>query len=427
MNFDLDHIGSYTKNNTNASIGFFELGLEQYTKQLDKIIPNLSIELLEILSYTILKISNIKYFFTEDVELKKIHDSLIQAIEKEKNIRHKLNTGILYNLITHKSINTNVLEERFNKVNICHYVTWAQNIDANSYIAIILNKERNLCSPEYVLGVELRKILINNYPENKSDILTLIIEKVKKFNIIYDNWFSYNNSILIGEVISTFGFDDNSIKIFLKELIKYDSVVTITTILYKICLTNKELFKSITNVKMLNNIYKKTTKQLSYYEDNSHYEYMFATMMSTLDVYISDKYFIKALNNGIFRPAFKGEDLVSNILPECIFLAYQNDWYETRELESYVYRTFSMCKIMNNTTDNGGSLDMLKEVIVKCLPRCSLLDELNDVSSSNVLKENYLTSTESKIKNISVNDIEKYYSCKEKNINYNDLQSCKIK
>lgn len=422
---ELDYIHSYTQNNVTICIGFFEIGLELFRVELQDILLNLTVDLMEVLCFTLIRATNVYYLFGDSDEQNNLRVAIAKGIEKNVEFSNKLNTAIVYYLLTNKNDNLKLLEERFVKVNINHYGTWDRNLEANSYITIILKKENQLYSREYNLGVEIRKILIDNYPSSKTNVLKLIINSVRKYNLIYDNWFSFSNSNLIGEIISTLDFDTNNVKIFLKELLSYDSVISTTTVMYKIFLKNRSLFKSITNIRILNSIYLKTNVQLSYYDDNTDYDYMFATMMSCFDISLSDRFFIKALNNSICRPAFRHEDLISHVLPKCIYVAHQNNWFEKHEIEALILRVYSMLKIMKDTTDSGGRWETIKSVIEICLPESSLLEELYDVKSSNAFHDENADSVINSIIDISINDIQKYYQCEIEDINYSDRNTWK--
>jgi hypothetical protein len=422
LDSELDLMYSHKRNNISLVVGFFEIGLELYVDKLEGIIPTLGTDHLEALCFTLLKTESIYYLFSENELYQKLRYTLKKAIQFFKKQPYKLNTQVIFNLLTRSIVENGILIDRFNKVNINHYGTWDQNIEANSYITLLLNKEKELYSREYTLGVEIRKI-IYNYETTKSEVLELIMESIKKYNLIYENWFSYNNSKLIGELIARFEFEEDQRKKFIKNLINYDSVISITTVLYTVYLKNKNLFKSITNSKMLSVINNAESKKLSYYDYNTDNSYLFATMMSCFNVATSDKLLITALNNSIYRPAFRKDDLVSYLLPRCVFLAYQNNWFDESDLEIFLNDIYAMLNIMSSTTDQGGSLDYFKYVLKLCVPDSPILDDIYNVSEVDVFS-NKVTDPNAKVLHVMPKDeFKQYYNCEVKGIDYTKIDT----
>lgn len=70
---------------------------------------------------------------------------------------------------------------------------------------------------------------------------------------------------------------------------------------------------------MLVNINEEELKNLSYYDINTDSNYLFAAMMSCFDMSKADEFLLKAINNSIYRPAFRKDDIISYLLPRCIF------------------------------------------------------------------------------------------------------------
>ncbi|WP_052350639.1 hypothetical protein [Paenibacillus gorillae] len=413
----LDYIHSYTRNHAAICTGFFEIGLELFVDQLEDLIPKLRIEQMEVLCFTLLRTVNVYYLFSESTTLKKLRKTITETIDEKHKKPYKLNTQILYSLVTGSNSGIEVLDSRFNKMNINHYGTWEHNIEANCYAAILLGKETKLYSREYALGVEIRKFIID-FESCRPTVLDSILKCIKKYNLVYDNWFSYNNSKLIGEIIATFNFDENQVKLFFRKLLNYDSVISLTTVLYAVCIKNKQLFKCITNKSMLMDIINQDSNRLSYYDDQTDNSLMFATMISCFDISTSDKTLLMALNNSIFRPAFRKDDLISYVLPKCIYLAHQNDWFDESEIAVLVSETNSMLTIMGDTTDQGARWEYFKFILELCIPDSPLLENIYDVTSRNVFSETDAFPVTADVSIMPIAEIEKYYSCEIEGIDY---------
>ncbi|WP_340016561.1 hypothetical protein [Paenibacillus sp. FSL K6-1318] len=426
--FNLENVDSelnylYRQNSAMKTSGYFEIGLEFYVDQLEKIIPELGNDLLEVLCFTLLRTQNIYYLYGET--LQKLRNILKERLNSSTKPSYKLNSIIVHNLLAGSRTEDNkFLMERFNEVNKNHYGTWERNLEANSYITILLENEERLCSREYALGVEIRKTIID-FHTTKSGALELIIDCVKKYNFIYDNRFSYNNSQLIGEIISRFEFDENQLKKFIKNLLDYKSVISITTVLYNVFLRNKTLFKSITNIKMLVNINEEELKNLSYYDINTDSNYLFAAMMSCFDMSKADEFLLKAINNSIYRPAFRKDDIISYLLPRCIFLGHQSNWFDEYELKVLLNDTYSMLTIMKSTTDQGGNLEYFKYVLELCIPDSPILNDIYNVISVDIFSHFETDSPTVDLKNISLSELNEYYSCKIHGINYSKINTWK--
>lgn len=183
--FNLENVDSelnylYRQNSAMKTSGYFEIGLEFYVDQLEKIIPELGNDLLEVLCFTLLRTQNIYYLYGET--LQKLRNILKERLNSSTKPSYKLNSIIVHNLLAGSRTEDNkFLMERFNEVNKNHYGTWERNLEANSYITILLENEERLCSREYALGVEIRKTIID-FHTTKSGALELIIDCVK--NII---------------------------------------------------------------------------------------------------------------------------------------------------------------------------------------------------------------------------------------------------
>lgn len=322
--------------------------------------------------------------------------------------------------MTHKDYCIDTLKIRFQEVNQNNLPTWDRNIEVNQYIAILLRDEI-IYTPNYKLGIEIKNIAIS-----KNRILQEIVSAVQQYNFSTYTWFNFSNSRLIGAILATFPFALDDIKKFLGSILNYDSVVDVRTILYSIFNIKIDLFKQVTNEIILNLICKKSSKQLSYYDDNSNVDYMFASMYSFFNTDKSHKLLLKGMNNSICRPAFRKEDMVKYVLPNCLKLFAINNWYSEDQLETFAVRIYDMLKIMSDTTDRGADLSYFKRVLLEFIPSSTLLNE-SDIF--NIEMDNDGNKTESyniAVKNLQISEIttenlNDYYECNIVGIDYDSI------
>src|SRR5699024_12042080 len=95
----------------------------------------------------------------------------------------------------------------------------------------------------------------------------------------------------------------------------------------------RELFKDIINKSILDYVAGNSLKIKEYYESKNDSLYSLAAMYAKIDTNKRYNLLMKGLNNDIFRPAFKGEDLFDRILIESIDIAFENYWINKSELE----------------------------------------------------------------------------------------------
>lgn len=408
------------------ALSFYNFLIEYNIPFLCTIINEIKIEHLELLCYQLLRNEYIHLIISQKTEVNNLKNSIIARIEDHAKEKFLLNTIVFYNLVTHKDYCGEEIKRRFNEVNQNNLPTWDRNIEVNQYIAILFKENETIYTPNYKFGIEIKNIAISN--DSLDNILQRIVSVVQQYNFSTYNWFIYRNSYLIGAILATYPFALDDIKKVLHLLLKYDSVVNMLTIFYSIFNINLNRFKQVANEAILNNIYEKSSKQLSYYDDNSNVEYMFAAMYAYFNTDKSHQLLLKGLNNSICRPAFRKEDLIKYVLPNCLRLFAINNWYSEDQLETFAVRIYNMLKIMSDTTDRGADLSFFKEVLLEFIPSSSLLkeDQIYNIKTENVDKEteNSKGAEENLHKNdITLENLDDYYECRIDGVNYNSIET----
>jgi len=408
-------------------LSFYNFLVDYNIPFLCTIIHEIEIEHLELLCYQLLRNEYIHLIVSKKIEVNNLKSSIVARIENQAKDTFLLNTIVFYRLVTHKDYGSETLKSRFNKVNQNNLPTWERNIEANQYIAILRKEHETIYTPNYKLGIEIKNIAISgNY--SLDSILQEIVSVVQKYNFSTYNWFKYKNSTLIGAILATYPFTLDDIKKVLRLLFKYDNVVNMLTVYYSIFNIKINLFKQIANEAILDNIYEKSTRQLSYYDDNSNVEYMFSAMYAYYYTDKSHQLLLKGLNNSICRPAFRKEDTIDYVLPNFLKLFAINNWYSEGQLETFALRIYDMLKIMSDTTDRGADLSYFKEVLLEFFPESSLLseDQIYNIKMENEDKksESIKGAEENLQKNdLTMQNIDDYYECKIDGVNYNSIET----
>ena len=415
---DLDYYPTST-NHSDFVIAFFELAVDYFYDWVSKTIETLSINHLEVLCYILLRVKNLKHIIRNAGQLSPLSQALCNRIAQNESESYETNTNVLYGILTGHIIQENSIQTRAQKSNTNHYETWRRNIELNSYTLMLLKESPYHAN--YKLGISLRQIIHEYYSERKQDILPAIISEINKYNLVYENRFSYNNTCLVGEILSSLDFTDTEVRGFIVELKKYRSVINVFEVLYIVMSRNLSLFKAIANPSVISSEYAETSKEISYYDFNSDLGYQYATMISQFDIFRADALFENAVNNSIFRPMFRNDDMYTYHLPKSLLIAYDNCWLADEELEFTIRCTNSMLKLAKETLDSGGYEAFFKYVVEKCCPY--LKDILDDLSSVDPENPDQLIGWESGnatiiVKDLTPDNLSQYYNCQVDGINY---------
>ena len=415
---DLDYYPTST-NHSDFVIAFFELAVDYFYDWVSKAIETLSINHLEVLCYILLRVKNLKHIIRNAGQLSPLSQALCNRIAQNESESYETNTNVLYGILTGHIIQENSIQTRAQKSNTNHYETWRRNIELNSYTLMLLKESPYHAN--YMLGISLRQIIHEYYSERKQDILPAIISEINKYNLVYENRFSYNNTCLVGEILSSLDFTDTEVRGFIVELKKYRSVINVFEVLYIVMSRNLSLFKAIANPSVISSEYAETSKEISYYDFNSDLGYQYATMISQFDIFRADALFENAVNNSIFRPMFRNDDMYTYHLPKSLLIAYDNCWLADEELEFTIRCTNSMLKLAKETLDSGGYEAFFKYVVEKCCPY--LKDILDDLSSVDPENPDQLIGWESGnatiiVKDLTPDNLSQYYNCQVDGINY---------
>lgn len=420
---DLDYYPTST-NHSDFVIAFFELAVDYFNDWVLKAIETLSINHLEVLCYILLRVKNLKHIIKNAGQLSPLSQALCDRIAQNKSESYEINTIVLYGVLTKEVIQETNIQARATKTNINHYETWRNNIELNSYTLMLFDGKQSPCLHDYKLGISLRRIVHEYYSDRKQDILPAVLTEINKFNLIYKNWFRYYNTCFISEVLSTLDFTHSEIRQFIVELKKYRSVINIFQVLYVIMSKNLRLFKSIANPSLISSEYTVASKDISYYDYNSDLEYQYATMMSHFDIFKANALFENSVNNSIFRPVFRKEDMVDWHLPKSLLTACENCWFSDDEMETNIRRVHSVLKLAKETLDSGSYEMYFKYVVEKYYSH--LEDILNDLSSVDSEAPERLMGWELGCStvdraNLSTDNLSQYYNCQIENINYSSL------
>lgn len=418
---DLDYY-SHKQSDINIVVGFFELAIDYFNEWLRSIMNSLPTQHLEVLSYILLRTKYLPFILKSD-GMTPLAKAISERVSADDAQQYGIHTIVLYGLLTGNLIQKTDIEARAEQVNTHHYETWRNNFELNNYTAMTLGEVFKPYHHEYKLGIALRQIVRDYYPDKKTELLSAILQEVNRYNLIYKKPFSYNNAVFIGECIASLDLNSEDVKRFVIKLRKFDSVVSLFQILYTVMQRNPGLFKIIANPSLLDLEYDKACHQPSYYDHNTDLGFKYATMISYFDLSKADALFESAINNSIFRPIFRKENMLDYHLSCCLLTAYKNYWLSSDELEDAVRRTVNMLKIAKETLDSGADGEYCKYLIEQCCPHLSDIVQDFKVDANNPER---LMGWESKsstvpVDNITFDNLPQYYCCKIDGINYSSV------
>lgn len=394
---------------------FIDLVLEFDFEFLKELLKTASKELLELISYNLLRYKNIYILFSTEEKYLEFRKTILLKIENMGEDIY-IHTLVIQNLLSEKDYSISRLEKVFNEINQRNYPTWDHNIELHIALAIILNKKSNCALKEFQLGVEIVETVYKNFC-NKNNIIDLWINSIKKFNLIYDDWLKYTHSNILGSFISSIDFDPELIKRFMRKLYKYESVISMQSVLYTIFVNNKEIFTKITNQEFLENIMKYSLADEEEYDSYSESIFQFAAMFSQINVDRKYQLLISGVENGLIRPAYRNEEIATMMIPGCLYFAYQNYWIDDFVLELKCKQLYEKLEILNSTTDGGGYSGGLKWVISECLSNTLLEEELYRVKEAPLYETNPVNDYD--LEMLNTNNLEELYNCRVENIPYN--------
>lgn len=398
---------------------FINLSLEFEISYLTCLISNMDKYFLEVLSANLIKHKYINILLGNKKEFIEFRNEFINRIEKTKE-DYYINTLAIYSFISKKEKDNLKLKEAFKKINIANFPTWSNNIELHIILAILQDEKVIYQLKEFKLGVDIVKIVYENY-NNKKLILDEWLKIIKSYNYIYSDWLKYSNSHMIGALIANLEFDIVQLKKFLRELLNYESVIYMQTVLFKIYEYDKKLFNNLVNKGLLDKV---LLDIINYGEDDyeslSESLFKIATMFDSIDSSKKYELLIMGIDNGIVRPKYRGEFMASNILTECIYLAYQNYWYDNNQLENKCYIINNILETINKTTDNYESKEHLKWIVNNCLIDSELAGKLYDVKEYPFHYDDKIFQYDMSL--VNIDNLNEYYECKVKNVPYGSIQ-----
>lgn len=399
---------------------FIKVVLEFELEYLTGLIENMDKFMLEVLCYNLVQYQYINILLDDKDEFIEFRKKIIDRVET-KSEEYYINTLVVYNFLSREEKNNEELKNAFNRVNQRNFPTWANHIELHILLAILQKDKFSYQLNEFRLGVEIAKIVYDNY-QDKNVILKKWLEVIKPYNYIYKEWLKYNHSYILGVFIAKLEFDIIQLKSFLRELLNYESVIYIQTVLFTIYKYNKGIFEKVVNKGLLDKILHETEKKyVEDYDSLSESIFQLAVMYNSIDVDKKYELLIAGIDNSIARPAYRAEDLVSRVLPECLYLAHQNYWYDHHSMESKCHQLYYILEVVNKTTDRAGSMEYLKWVIQNCgIDNEFLESRLYDISAYPLYCDEKIFEYDMDL--VNIDNIKEYYSCKVNNAPYNSIQ-----
>lgn len=400
---------------------FYKYCLNQDITFITDLISDMSKEQLEVLSFQMLKYEHILCLVSGRQEYNDLRIQFINRFEKE-NENYLTNTVAVYSFLSSNNEAHDQLKIALDKANCRNYPAWHQNIELHNMLCYLLKDEVNYMLSEIKLGVAIFTHLVDNL-DNLDKILDLWIEDIKPYNFVWNNWLRYTYSNMLGTVISKIQFDIIKLKQFLRELMKYESVIYIPVVYYTILKYNPELFRIISNQQIVDKLFEVAIQDDSAFDSSCESFFQFAVMYWNINKEKSYSLLIDGINNGLLRPPYKGEDLMSMIIPGCLYFAYQNYLYDDFELKDLFNRLYNDLIMLKNTTQNDSPFSCLKWAIRTCLDDDDILNDLYDESENALYqRKNKKISDNFDVTKVTEKSLFSYYTFKCDGMPYDSLE-----
>lgn len=416
--YDVKNMNTIAYNKPIAK-SFIELLLQSEINYLANWIKNADKYIIELICHTIIKYEYINILFKKDDDFIRFREELIARIDSIHE-NYYISTLAIYNLLTKKREKEEVLEKAFDKANVTNFPTWSDNIELHILLSILKNEKPKFSLSEFGLGFKIVKVVYENY-DNKNIILEKWIDIIKQYNYIYKDWLNYKHSSILGILIAQLEFDIISLKKFIRELLKYDSVIYMQTVLFEIYKYNRDLLKRILNSGLLDKILLDTlSNDIQEYDSVSESVFQLATLYDIIDSSKKYELLIIGIENSINRPWYKDDILASSILTYCLYLGYESYWYSEEELEEKTRQLYNILEKIENSTENSNLMTHLKWLIESCNIDFEINDKLYSVEACPIYDEEKDIEYEN-IK-FDIHNIKSYYKFETDNIPYNSIK-----
>lgn len=412
----MDYVGS-----SNELISaFYRYCLDHDIGFITKLIPHMSKEQLEVLSFQLFKYDHILCLMSKIPECSNLRNQFVNRVEKEDE-NYLTNTKAAYSFFSGNEKDREELIAALAQANCRNYPSWHQNIELHNLLCYILKDEVRYTLREFELGAKIFAHLVDNF-NNLDDVLTLWIEEIKPYNFVWNNWLQYTYSNMIGVLISKVGFNVIKLKYFLRELMKYDSVISINVVYYTIFKHNQELFSKIINKQIINKMIGESMLEDLEFENSCELFFQYSVMCWNIDKERSHALLIDGINNELLRPPYKGEQLMSMIMPGCLFFAYQNYLYNDNEIKDLFTDLYDILTKLDASTQNDSPFNCFKWAMRVCVGKEDLPNDLYSVdetvlcSQGNKKSDNYFD-----ISKVNKESLKGYYTFETEKAPYDEL------
>lgn len=411
----------YVDSSNETLNAYYKYCLDQDIGFVAKLIPSMSKEQLEVLSFQLLRYDHILCLVSKTLEYSDLRVQFLSKIEREDD-SYLTNTIAAYSFLSGNIKNREQLNDALTQVNCRNYPNWHQNIELHNVLCYLLKDEVNYSLSEFKLGVKIFTHLVDNF-NNLDDVLMLWIEDIKLYNFVWNNWLQYTYSNMIGVLISKVGFNVIKLKSFLRELIKYDSVIYINVVYYTILKHNPELFYKIINNQIINKMIDTAMFDDLEYENSCEFFFQYAVMCWTLDKERSYALLVDGINNELLRPPYKGDQLMSMIIPGCLFFAYQNYLYNDNEIRELFTTLYGTLNKLSKSTQNDSPFSCFKWAIGICVGEEDIPNDLYDVSETVLCpRENKKVGNDFDVSKINQESLIGYYTFEIEKAPYDSLE-----
>lgn len=400
---------------------FYKYCIEFEVDYITRKIPEMSIEQIEILSFQLLKYNNILCLLSKEPTYLSLRKQFINRIESDDS-DYLTNTIAVYCFLSHKTQNySHRLNEALDKANCRNYPSWHQNIELHNLLCYLLKGNFSYALSEFKLGASLLEHLFDNY-DNLDNVLNLWLDDIKPFNYVWNNWLQYTFSNMVGTLVSMLPFDPVKLKSFLRELMKYESVIYSHVIYYSLLKHNPRLYHMMANRQIIERMIHGSLSSKMEYESSSEFFFQYALMYWNIDKEKSYALLIDGINNHILRPPYKGEQLMSMIMPSCLYFSYHNFIHDEYKIKEQFQLLFDFLENLGRSTDNSSPYNCFKWALKACIGEDNLIEKLYDTTETNLYPiSSKCISNAFDFSTVTADNISDFYSFKCEDAPYDSI------
>lgn len=262
-----------------------------------------------------------------------------------------------YLINKHKKESSNI-ENYISEFNVNHLMTWKDNETVLSILSNSLSKDIRYYHSEYHYVACVKEILFFYKKSEEEKCIKDLLSVLNEYIFECSNFFTYDISIFISNVMCKLNFESANIKNFIENVSR--NRINKFAFIYNVFCVNKYLFVQTFDCNFISLLYEESKNYLIEYDTLSQKHIMFSNMLSLYDKDLFYKNILKSFDYNIFRPNYSKENIVSVREPMALYLLSQKKLLDENEKSHYLKRNLLQLDVIRDTCYKSYFPDMLK-------------------------------------------------------------------